>query len=78
MLSGILIMHFKHEMTRDKIMRKAHKKHLISITANTEKISVNILRKNRIETLKTMINNKDYVDEAIVKLANSLTSGLMK
>lgn len=42
-----------------------------------EKISINILRKNKIENLKTMINNKDYISEAIVKLANSLTSGLM-
>jgi hypothetical protein len=57
-------------------MRKTHKKHLISITPKTE--NINILRKSRIENLKTMINNKDYVDEAIVKLANSLTSGLMK
>jgi hypothetical protein len=37
-----------------------------------------VMRKSRIEDLKIMINNKDYVDEAIQKLANSLTSGLMK
>jgi len=37
-----------------------------------------VMRKSRIEDLKVMINNTDYVDEAIQKLANSLTSGLMK
>jgi len=36
------------------------------------------IRRSRIENLKVMINNKEYVDEAIQKLANSLTSGLMK
>ena len=35
-------------------------------------------RRNRIERLKEMINNEDYLNEAIQKLANSLTSGLMK
>lgn len=35
-------------------------------------------RRNRIERLKVMINNEDYINEAIQKLANSLTSGLMK
>jgi hypothetical protein len=43
-----------------------------------EKIDLNVLRKNRIEQLKTMINNEDYLTEAVTKLANSLTSGLMK
>lgn len=37
-----------------------------------------VMRRSRIENLKVMINNKEYVDEAIQKLANSLTSGLMK
>ncbi len=36
------------------------------------------LRRTRIEQLKTMINNEDYLSEAVLKLANSLTSGLMK
>jgi hypothetical protein len=35
-------------------------------------------RRNRIERLKEMINNEEYLNEAIQKLANSLTSGLMK
>jgi hypothetical protein len=35
-------------------------------------------RRSRIERLKEMINNEDYLNEAIQKLANSLTSGLMK
>lgn len=37
-----------------------------------------ILRKTRIEELKKKINNDDYINEAINKLANSLTAGLMK
>jgi hypothetical protein len=43
-----------------------------------EKIDLNELRRSRIEKLKTMINNEDYLTEAVTKLANSLTSGLMK
>ena len=43
-----------------------------------ERIDLNALRKTRIEQLKTMINNEDYLSEAVTKLANSLTSGLMK
>jgi hypothetical protein len=35
-------------------------------------------RRSRIERLKVMINNEDYINEAIQKLANTLTSGLMK
>ena len=35
-------------------------------------------RRSRIVRLKVMINNEDYLNEAIQKLANSLTSGLMK
>lgn len=41
-------------------------------------IDFSILRKNRIEELKEMINNEEYLKEAIGKLANSLTTGLMK
>lgn len=43
-----------------------------------EKIDLYVLRKTRIEQLKTMINNEDYLTEAVTKLANSLTSGFMK
>jgi hypothetical protein len=43
-----------------------------------KKPKVNLPRQNRIEKLKVMINNEDYLNEAIQKLANSLTSGLMK
>ena len=43
-----------------------------------EKIDLNVLRRSRIEQLKTMINNEEYLTEAVVKLAKSLTSGLMK
>jgi len=42
------------------------------------KLEVAALRRTRIEQLKTMINNEDYLSEAVLKLANSLTSGLMK
>ena len=42
------------------------------------KMDVHSLRRKRIENLKQMINNEDYMNEAITKLANSLTSGLMK
>ena len=42
------------------------------------KPKVNLPRQTRIEKLKVMINNEDYLNEAIQKLANSLTSGLMK
>ena len=36
------------------------------------------LRRTRIAQLKEMIENEEYVDEAIQKLAGSLTTGLMK
>jgi hypothetical protein len=36
------------------------------------------LRRTRIALLKEMIENDEYVDEAIRKLAGSLTTGLMK
>jgi len=41
-------------------------------------VDVNKVRRTRIEELKTMINNEDYISEAVVKLARSLTTGLMK
>jgi len=43
-----------------------------------DEIDITKLRKNRIEELKTMINNEDYLSEAVTKLAGSLTTGLMK
>jgi hypothetical protein len=70
--------HFRFKIKRNKLMRKAYRKRLVSPASKKEKININILRKSRIEDLKTMINNKDYVEQAIIKLANSLTSGLMK
>ncbi len=42
------------------------------------KIDIATLRRTRIEQLKKMINNEEYLSEAVLKLANSLTSGLMK
>jgi len=41
-------------------------------------VNILVVKKKRIEYLKRMINNEDYISEAISKLANSLTSGLMK
>ena len=35
-------------------------------------------RRKHIENLKQMIDNEEYVNEAITKLAKTLTSGLMK
>ena len=49
-----------------------------NLSIKNGKLDVNSGRRNRIENLKKMINNEDYVKEAIKKLANSLTSGLMK
>lgn len=61
------------------IMEKSPEKNTISRVKNKEvNLDVNSMRRNRIENLKRMINNEDYMNEAIIKLANSLTSGLMK
>jgi len=61
------------------IMGKSPEKNTISRIKNKEvNLDVNAMRRNRIENLKRMINNEDYMNEAIIKLANSLTSGLMK
>jgi len=57
------------------VMSKKQSKNTI---IKSEKIDLTILRRNRIEQLKIMINNEEYLSEAVVKLANSLTSGLMK
>jgi ribosomal protein S20 len=60
-------------------MEKSPEKNTISRVKNKEvNLDVNSMRRNRIENLKRMINNEDYMNEAIIKLANSLTSGLMK
>jgi hypothetical protein len=60
-------------------MEKSPEKNTISRVKNKEvNLDVNSMRRNRIESLKRMINNEDYMNEAIIKLANSLTSGLMK
>jgi hypothetical protein len=55
-----------------------HKKPVKTIKIKGIKIDINTLRRSRIESLKKMIHNEDYVNEAIAKLANSLTTGLMK
>lgn len=55
-----------------------YKERLDKVLINPNRVIIDKLRRSRIENLKTMINNEDYVNQAIVKLANSLTSGLMK
>ena len=49
-----------------------------SLNEKRKNIDININRKSRIEELKKKINNDEYISEAINKLANSLTAGLMK
>jgi len=49
-----------------------------TINEKTTKSKINVNRRSRIEELKKKINNDDYLSEAINKLANSLTAGLMK
>lgn len=55
-----------------------YKEKLTNILINPNRVKIDKLRRSRIENLKTMINNEDYVNQAIAKLANSLTCGLMK
>ena len=55
-----------------------YKEKLTDILINPNRGEIDKLRRSRIENLKTMINNEDYVNQAIVKLAKSLTCGLMK
>lgn len=55
-----------------------YKEKLTNILNNPNRVKIDKLRRSRIENLKTMINNEDYVNQAIAKLANSLTYGLMK
>lgn len=55
-----------------------YKEKLDKVLINANRVKIDKLRRSRIENLKTMINNEDYINQAIVKLANSLTSGLMK
>jgi len=55
-----------------------YKEKLTDILINPNRGKIDKLRRSRIENLKTMINNEDYVNQAIVKLAKSLTCGLMK
>ena len=55
-----------------------YKEKLTDILINPNRGKIDKLRRSRIENLKTMINNEDYVNQAIAKLANSLTYGLMK
>jgi len=54
------------------------KKIVFDISRKKERTATDTLKKTRIEQLKEMIDNEEYVSEAIRKLAGSLTSGLMK
>jgi len=49
-----------------------------TVNRKQKNTGININRKSRIEELKKKINSDDYITEAINKLANSLTAGLMK
>ena len=60
----------------EKLKEKRETRSLLVLKQRKSK--VNLPRRSRIEKLKVMINNEDYINEAIQKLANSLTSGLMK
>lgn len=51
---------------------------IIKVFPKGKESSVTALKKKKIERLKWLINDEDYIKEAIVRLANSLTSGLMK
>ena len=60
-------------------MKKASaKKTLIGISGKKDRIEANSLRRTRIDQLKEMIENEEYVNEAIQKLAGALTTGLMR
>ena len=54
------------------------KKTVFNISRKKERTATDTLKKTRIEQLKEMIDDEEYVNEAIRKLAGSLTSGLMK
>jgi len=58
--------------------KRQNSKSIQTIRFGSIKIDIHALRRKRIENLKQMIHNEDYMNEAITKLANSLTSGLMK
>jgi len=58
--------------------KRQNSKSIQTIRFGSIKIDIHALRRKRTENLKQMIHNEDYMNEAITKLANSLTSGLMK
>jgi len=49
-----------------------------SIAIKDKRYEDDVHRRTRIEYLKKIIDNEEYINDAISKLANSLTSGLLK
>ena len=56
----------------------SEKKAVFRISGKKERVARNTPRQTKIDQLKEMIDNEEYVKEAIQKLAGSLTTGLMK
>jgi hypothetical protein len=56
----------------------SEKKTVYGISGKKERVAPNAQRRTKIDQLKEMIDNEEYVNEAIQKLAGSLTTGLMK
>jgi hypothetical protein len=56
----------------------SEKKTVFGVSGRKESVAPNELRQTKIDQLKEMIDNEEYVNEAIQKLAGSLTTGLMK
>ena len=60
-------------------MKKVSEKKTVNgISGKRERVAPNPQRQTKIDQLKEMIDNEEYVNEAIQKLAGSLTTGLMK
>jgi len=53
-------------------------KHEGSLAVKDKRYEDDLHRRTRIEYLKKIIDNEEYLNDAISKLANSLTSGLLK
>ncbi len=56
----------------------SEKKTVYGVSGKKERAAPDALKQTRIDQLKEMIDNEAYVNEAIQKLAGSLTTGLMK
>lgn len=81
MMENLRILKMHSSFTNTKLYRNFKKKKIsssnFSAALKSKKIDDQTLRKYKIEHLKKLINNEDYINDAINKLANSLTSGFM-